>query len=745
MAYGLNYTSQFASTEALLTYELNIYRKDYSSTIKNIVLGGTPAVQEWQDDDPKKAIKGCTLSVNIINTGVVQLADFYSNEDDTYLVELKLIETDQILFKGYLLQSDCEEIQVDFYHEIKITATDNLGLLKDITLSQAAFKYGPPTTTYGSFAYSSSYPSSIFFACNIPPNTSYPEINVGSNITFNGQSYIVRFVNIATTPGYGFSRLYTLDRTVPSFTTFDGYLGWRAIVDLNGYLSLAQIIALCLKSTQLELGCRVLSQLYPIDGDTGRWLDDTFLLGTTFKSGDSWDSCYDVLEKIMSRYYASCFQSYGIWYIVRWGELWNRRTSTGAELLGWAYDEDMTYSIDITEIKDFYYAEGNDIEAGLLRSILRPYNYVRETFNYNQPADILKNANFTNLGALRNEYNVGSITYREYELPDWYNYAPSPGPYPSRFIRVESDSIGQELGRYVVVVGPTWDSSGGIQSSDITVSKDDVIEWTFTYRSNVSQPGVVGNVFIVWLKNGSTNLYLNNNGEWTNIRGFYFNVLSGDNTNQWHTVSIKSNQVPFNGVITVHLGTVVSNLIFESQFKDLSFNIIYSINGSTKIIGHTHKDSQNVSLKNNSSQDILMDDSPRSTINGTQFLFSTTGVSRDRTTLWQYQTSAFPANIMLGQITTFEELFQRYIPRTKYNGTLLNIKQGADEGYILSNLAVIKLKLQTDMRYVPGAISIDYKSNTADVTLWEITALGENYSTLNALDLYEFKYLYEKN
>lgn len=737
MAYNLHYTSRFASSEALLNYELNIYHKNYGGSPSNILLGGTPAVQEWQDDDPKKAIKGCTLSVNIINTGVVQLADFYSNEDDTFLVELKLIETDQIVFTGYLLQSDCQEIQVDYYHEIQITATDNLGLLKDVSLSAAASRFGTAETTYGNISRGGI--NSIYFYTFLTP----PVINVGSTIIVDSNSYTVS--NIEVIPGSPIGFKYYVVENVPTFSGFYGDLGWVTPVDLTTYLSLAQIIGLCLKSTQLSLSCRVLSQLYPIGGDTGRWLDDTFILGTTFKNNSGWDSCYDVLEKIMSRYYASCFQSNGIWYIVRWGELWDRRTSTGADLLGWAYDEDMIYSIDIGEIKDFYYGEGNNIEAGLLRSILRPYNYVKETFNYNQPADILKNANFTELGALLNEYVVSGYTYREYDLPDWYNYAPSPGPYPARFIRVVTDSVGQESERYVVIAGTTWDDRGGVQSSDITVSKDDVIEWTFTYRSNVSQAGVVTNIFQVTLTDGSTILYLNNNGEWTNSRGFTFNVLSGDNTNQWHTVSVKSNQIPFNGIITVHLATITQVATNESHYKDLSFNIIYSINGSTKVIGHTHKDSQSVSLKNNTSHDIIIDDSPRSTINGTQFLYSSTGISRDRTLLWQYQTAPFPDNIKVGQITTFEELFQRYIPRTKYNGTLLNIKQGVDEGYLLSNLAVIKLKLQTDMRYVPGAISINYKNNTADVTLWEITALGESYSTLNVLDLYEFKYLYEKN
>lgn len=737
MAYNLNYTSQFASSEALLNYELNIYKKNYDGDIKDILLGGIPAVQEWQDDDPKKPIKGCTLSVNIINNGVVQLFDFYSNEDDTFLVELKRIETDDTLFIGYLLQSDCQEIQVDYYHQINIVATDNLGLLKDISLSQAATRFGQVNTTYGNISRAGT--NSIYFYTFETP----PVINVGSIITVNDNNYTVN--NVEVIPGSPIGFRYYVVEFVPTFTGFDGDLSWVTPVDLTTYLTYAEIIRLCLRATQLELPCDVYSQLYPIGGDYGRWLDDTFVLGTTFKSGDSWESCYDVLEKIMSRFYASCFQSVGRWVIVRWGELWDRRTSTGAELLGYRYDYDMNYVTDITTVRDFYYGEGSDIEAGFLRSILRPYQYVKETFNYNQPADILVNGNFTDLGALRNEYLVGDITYREYELPSWFNYAPSPGPYPSRFIRVESDSAGQELGRYVVVVGPTWDDRGGIQSSDITISKDDIIDWSFTYRSNNSQPGNVTNIFQVTLTDGTSILYLNNNGQWTSTRGFTYNVMSGDNTNQWHTVSIKSNQVPFNGIITVHLATIVTDTDFESQYKDLSFNVIYSINGSTKIIGHTHKDSQSLTLKNNLSSDIVVDDTPRSTIAGTQFLYSSTGISRDRTTLWQYQTASFPSNIKLGEITTFEELFQRYIPRTKYNGKLLDIHQGADEGYYLSNLAVIKLKLQTDMRYVPGAIAIDYKANTADVTLWEITALGESYSTLNALDLYEFKYLYEKS
>jgi hypothetical protein len=750
MSYNLNYTSQFASTETLLNYELNIYTKNYSGPVKDILLGYTPAVQEWQDDDPKKAIKGCTLSVNIINNGIVQLADFYSNEDDTFLVELKRIETDQVLFKGYLLQSDCQEIQVDYYHEIQITATDNLGLLKDITLGQAAVKFGPSNTTYGQFTRGSH--QIIFVTYDTPP-----VINVGSVIKVAGNYYTVNSVTLGTGPGY--AAIFGIVEFVPVFTTFMGDLEWSTPVNLESYLTYAQIIALCLKSTQLTLNCKVLSQLYPIGGHFGRWLDDTFVLGTTFKNNNSWDSCYDVLEKIMSRFYASCFQSEGVWYIVRWGELWDRRTSTGAELLGWSYDSEMTYISNITEIKDFYYGEGSDIEAGFLRSILRPYQNVKEKFNYTQPGSVLCNYDLQNLGALKQEFTDGTTLCKDYEIECWTKNRRNltPGIHYYAAIRVVynndsgSDAFGDEIERYIVLRNNDgFFTSDPIESKEFEISRGDIISYSFRLRSKEFYQYQTIIQYHVELFSPSSTLSLDSNGNWGNFGNSHVNYyFLGDNSQEWMDLNITSSPVPFDGLLIVTL-PVFPRLNsefdeFTTYINSISLNVKNQINFATNITGHTHKDSQTASLKNNQSNDIFVDDSPRSTIAGTQFLYSYDGYNRTRTTRWQYQTSAFPDDIRVGEITTFEELFQRYIPRTKYNGKLLNIHQGVDEGYMLSNLAVIKLKLQTDMRYVPGAISIDYKNNTADVTLWEITAVGESYNTLNVLDLYEFKYLYEKS
>ena len=86
MSYGLRYTSSFDSI-AGITHTTEIYKKGYSGSSDSFVLAGTPVVQEWQADDPKQPIAGCQLIVRIINSGSLPASDFFSNEDDTFLVK----------------------------------------------------------------------------------------------------------------------------------------------------------------------------------------------------------------------------------------------------------------------------------------------------------------------------------------------------------------------------------------------------------------------------------------------------------------------------------------------------------------------------------------------------------------------------------------------------------------------------------------------------------------------------------
>jgi hypothetical protein len=59
------------------------------------------------------------------------IEDFYSEEDDQF--KGMFYWNEQLLFEGFLVQDDCSELMADYLHEISLSFTDNLGLLKDVS------------------------------------------------------------------------------------------------------------------------------------------------------------------------------------------------------------------------------------------------------------------------------------------------------------------------------------------------------------------------------------------------------------------------------------------------------------------------------------------------------------------------------------------------------------------------------------------------------------------------------------
>ena len=85
MSYSVIYSNEFDSLDNLLTLRLQIEKKDFIGSPIDIILSGNPIIQEWQEDDQKAPIRGCTLKVNIItDSSGISLTDFYSDNDNTF-------------------------------------------------------------------------------------------------------------------------------------------------------------------------------------------------------------------------------------------------------------------------------------------------------------------------------------------------------------------------------------------------------------------------------------------------------------------------------------------------------------------------------------------------------------------------------------------------------------------------------------------------------------------------------------
>lgn len=755
MSYGLRYSSDFDSFQPLLTYRLEIFKKDYSGSSDQILLSGNPAIHEWQDDDPKAPIKGSTLKISILTSSTgIKLTDFYSEDDYGWACVLTRLETDEILFQGYLLQDDSQELQVDFTHEIQLTFTDGLGLLKDVTLDQAAVITGSPFTTTGVTVesyiptFSSTIQSTDPIFAELLPGTTFTITSGGLAGTFTviGVNFFAGVYIVQTnTNDFIITAAYTTNiiTTVP--------------YPLTGYIPLIDIYKLCLKSTYIETGLNCYTRLFPVGGTNERLLDDTFIQAETFLKSDLWMNCYDILEQINSRFNLSLFQAKGLWNLMRWDELYRYTTNTGATLQYHTYSNDFIYSATSTSNEVWTFKKGNDMEVGVLKSINRANQFVKETFNYVQPESLLCNYNLQDLGVLIQQYDTGLVTIRDYGLNSWYDGPFS--PYPDRFIRITfdndptSDTYLQEQSREAVISGNSGSQPQSAKSCDIAITKGDGVEIDFKYRTSNSEPGPVNNVFIITLNDG-TNIYkLNNNGTWTLTGGFTYSIPTGDNANIYHDVNIRSNEVPVSGIINFYLDQASSSLD-QTFYKDFVFTINYFINKSSRIIGHTHTDSQSQQIKNNIDKEIYLDDSPRTSITGALYLASYTSLIRDLTVNWQYPGGSYNY-ARLGEGTTQESLFTTYKMRSKYEGKYLFINQ---EDVMLNNLALfVDNQNYNFFRYAPGKMVIDYKNGHADLSLWEIidspsgnfapggAGITFDYLVWAASRLYEFNYLYEKS
>lgn len=452
---------------------------------------------------------------------------------------------------------------------------------------------------------------------------------------------------------------------------------------------------------------------------------------TLLKDDINYYDCYTVLTKILDRFNMSLFQANGVWNIVRWDEL--RKSSN--LINAFAFDYNFTPLPNATLGAPMTTGPGENTKpgTGLIQKAVRPFLYDKETFNYKQPPQLLRNFNLLTLGSLLNTYTTGSgltlKTIREYTATWWDASTRLDAGSGDYFIRVTDDYLGNEIERLLVV-------KHDVKSYHIEANIGDAFQYSFAVKTQDNQPGNINLVMIVELTDGTTTKYLHEDTGWESGIGYVYNIPSGENSNEWHNVQIDSTQfpVPFDGYLYFYLRIAdLSGTINETYYRDIRLNYIWLINESTKVIGHTHKDSQSAVIKLNEDIEIFTDSSPRNTIAGTLFLPEFNGVLQQKTALWELFDVT---NKRLGEITTTEQLFWRRVQRTILEGTMYGLVNTVH----LSLINVFHYNQLPGFNFVFGMPEIDYKNDKVTGTFWEIWQDGETDADLS--DFYEYKYLY---
>lgn len=511
---------------------------------------------------------------------------------------------------------------------------------------------------------------------------------------------------------------------------------FNQFLTLEGKNFLSDVIRDCLLATGLELDINVFCNVFEMrQFGTGVMFIQTLIDTKTFYSGQTYDNCYNVLTKILETFHCSLFQANGQWNIVHWNEV---RQYPAWNIPGFSYDSLFALIGNIVFTSIFNIGADPQLTrplAGLMKQAVRGYKFSRKTFNYDLPKYLLRNYDLTKVGVLRSQYSSGGLNYFEYEATDWGNGFGT--NIIDRFIRVIQDPALQdsEVDRYIVLRGPTFDSPRSVQAIPIEANKGDKIKLSFSYRTPNNSNTVT--VFAVRLYDGTNNRYISDSpvGQWVTGVG-YSQVVPPPLNGVWHDFSVESDYMPFNGLLYIYLSQVTAdpqNFGKETHYKNIRLEYTAYINDITKIKGQIHKNERTIGPKQNLDLTINIDDGERNFFSGTLFLNSATGVAQDRTRLWSYAIKPGEA-ARLGELTAKEEMLWRGLTRTKLDGSFIGLYQGV----VISLLTGCETIFDPTKKYIFGLLTIDYKHNQCNGTLWEILDTAEPA----LVSEYTFKYIY---
>lgn len=465
---------------------------------------------------------------------------------------------------------------------------------------------------------------------------------------------------------------------------------------------------------------------------------------------------------------ACIFQAEGFWNIIRIPEY---KLFTDGQIPGTDYNYNGATTdttavtldplIDIDRNGTIY-----PVNEDQLSSIQRPLKYVLNTFNYQQPESLIIN-NDLQLPDGATPYatsTVGDFRYDKYDLATYFTHWKQTHSDTSYLEVVTDASVSPEgeSGRYIVTPGAV-NEQRGVEFNPIEVTARDTFDFTLRFRTEpdtddtlrfwirfdlitagdqyytlTNIPGAGSSINVHWTGPNDVAFY-------DDPLGMYLELTTPDDIDtteyiQWNLQSMvetggKLPLIPEDGILLIEVrgtnGSDSSNRQ-TTYWKDIKLDFFNYINDSTQIIGQTHTDEQDKTIKNNLEQEIELDDSPRNTIAGTLFTDAITDFEADignilftKTTLWHRGET--DEALRLGNILTQERLLAQLTARTVIEGTFKNLHYYTyEELKFVSMLTLFNIGFYTEnRRFIFSIVTFDYMANFFNGKLIEIFKDGE--------------------
>ncbi len=565
---------------------------------------------------------------------------------------------------------------------------------------------------------------------------------------------------------------------------------------LNTQILLINLFARTLPLTGLELQTKAWLNIFENSTDDRdvhdylTFLPETAIQGSYFINSDgTGQTVYDILNTILLSFRCMLTQADGHWQIIRWGDV--RLFADGA-MPGTLYDEVWgSYSeiffdpaVDIGP-----YSSGfaiHPINENQLKTILRPYKFSNEGFDYNQyPLIIQADLQMVSTATPYATNTIGSLRYDDYSIAAYFPaWVQRDGD--TSYLEVVTDTSvtpEREVERYIVIPSSN-DTPKGLQFNPITISAGDVIYLSAQMKSlaNLSEDTAFwirmalitdsGDFYSLARLESITSGVVDGDVDWfgpfaatlwdtppvtfgINRQQFYSYTNRGS---QWMPLDltldlIQGNPIwtaPVDGILLVQMfgSNMTSTTSHDLCFNSLNFSIKNFINQTTLIVGQTHNNSQTPDIRNNEDFKVILDDSPRNPIKGTLFtdalsnfdyIDSNTGESTAIGNVYFTKTSAWHRQGVteerrLGDLNTFNDLYIQRILRTIVSGDFYGLNA-------IHLLTLINISWLTNKNFIFGSASYNYMTCIWTASLYELFDTGEVDGDLD--NTYLFTYLYD--
>ena len=361
--------------------------------------------------------------------------------------------------------------------------------------------------------------------------------------------------------------------------------------------------------------------------------------GTFERSVNEYDSCFEVLEKILGE---SCelSQQKNRWFIKRIDEFDTQDSkqclfSASGVLDGMLLETKYSKNIGVDESIAFM----ND-DAVISRT--RPHKSVTHTFNFITP-EIPCNAQFERgdfIGTLPDEVIEGeTFSVKKYNLDCWTllkDVHPPTHPVAatinSAFIKRWFNEYNEERFKDVVITYPVpYPNASRLESQFVYMDKNDKFDLSYKFKYSENISGGNANFLSCHIRlqadNGDVYFFDDNDSAWhiadstwSNIRTISVNFTPNDiDETEWQDVSVNVGKLPVPGkiIVAIYWGNISDLSGIDLHISDFKINYNPFIAGAYEIYkGQRHIVEQSVDYVSVREKEVFISDSPKKIFKG---------------------------------------------------------------------------------------------------------------------------------